>query len=52
MRFAIFLVFLCALHGCGLKGPLTLPQAQTETQTPGAQLPDPKNPGTPSSRQN
>jgi len=38
MRFATILLFLCALQGCGQKGPLTLPAAQP--QIPEAQLPD------------
>jgi len=38
MRFATILIFLCALQGCGQKGPLTLPAAQP--QIPDAQLPD------------
>ncbi|HEY4698074.1 MAG TPA: lipoprotein [Gallionella sp.] len=48
MRFATILVFLCALQGCGQKGPLFLPAAQT--QTPGAQLPDSQGSGEPSSQ--
>ncbi|MFZ5523031.1 MAG: LPS translocon maturation chaperone LptM [Pseudomonadota bacterium] len=37
MRFAAVLLILCALQGCGQKGPLTLPTAQpqaSETQQP------------------
>jgi predicted small lipoprotein YifL len=40
MRFATILLFLCALQGCGQKGPLTLPAAQpqiTEAQPPDTQ---------------
>lgn len=43
MRFATFFLFLCALQGCGQKGPLTLPAAQP--QIPDAQLPDTQKSG-------
>jgi len=43
MRFATILLFLCALQGCGQKGPLTLPAAQP--QIPEAQLPDTQGSG-------
>lgn len=48
MRLAAFLVFLCALQGCGQKGPLFLPAAQT--LTPEAQLPDSQGSAVPSSQ--
>ncbi|MEO8331372.1 MAG: lipoprotein [Gallionella sp.] len=49
MRSATILLFLCAVQGCGQKGPLTLPPAQT--QIPSAQSPDPQSPVAPSPQQ-
>ena len=48
MRFAIILVFFCALQGCGQKGPLFIPADQT--QIPAAPLPDSQGSGAPSSQ--
>lgn len=53
MRIATILVVVAALQGCGQKGPLSLPSAHIPilTPAPAMQLPDPQNPGTPSSPQ-
>jgi len=43
MRLAVVLVFLCALQGCGQKGPLRMPAEQPQTseeRQPDMQGPD------------
>jgi len=49
MRFATMLLFLCALQGCGQKGPLAMPAPQPQESE--AQQPDMQKSGATSSPQ-